>query len=140
MTNETRVTMPMPPIHAEAMRQNCNPLGKLSMSLRMDAPVVVKPETLSKKALMTVNSPPNIKKGMAPKTQAAIQQPVTMQQPSSMLMFSCGWVLMMAKKPHIVAAIAEKTKGSKLSSLSFLKAMKAAKYIRSETPIREKPA
>ena len=130
----------MPPIHAEAMRQNCSPLGKLSMSLRMEAPVVVNPETLSKKALITVNSPPNIMKGMAPKKQAPIQQPVTMRNPSSIPMFSCGWVMMMAKKPHKVAAIAEKISGSKLSSLSFRKAMSAAKYIMSETQIKENPA
>ena len=58
MTSETKVTIPIPPIQAVAMRQNCMPSGKASMSLRMEAPVVVKPDTLSKKALTTVNSPP----------------------------------------------------------------------------------
>ena len=45
MTNETKVTIPMPPIQAVAMRQNCMPSGKASMLLRMEAPVVVKPES-----------------------------------------------------------------------------------------------
>ena len=47
---------------------------------------------------------------------------------------------MMAKNPVSVAAIAENNKGSRLSSLLFLKAMNAAKYISSDMPSKEKPA
>ena len=72
--------------------------------------------------------------------QAAIQQPVTMRKPSSMVIFSWGLVPMMAKKPLRSEAMPEKTKGSKLSSISFLKAMNAEINISIATPIKEKPA
>lgn len=77
--------------------------------------------------------------GMAPKMQASIQQPVTMQQPSSILMFSCGFVAMMAKTPQSNVAMPEKAKGSKPSSMLFLNDIYAAKNISMATPIREKP-
>lgn len=102
--------------------------------------MVVKPETLSKKALTTVNSPPNNRKGKAPKTQAATQQPVTMRKPSSTVIFSCGFVVMMAKKPLRSETMPEKTKGLKLSSMPFLKAMNAEINMSKATPIKEKPA
>ena len=41
---------PMPPIHWVSARQNKMPRGRDSISERMVAPVVVKPETVSKKA------------------------------------------------------------------------------------------
>ena len=72
--------------------------------------------------------------------QAANQHPVTMRKPSSTLMFSCGFVVIMAKKPLRSAAMPEKTKGLKLSSISFLKAMNAEINISKATPIKEKPA
>ena len=55
---ENSVTMPTPPTQAVEMRQNCNPRGSASTSFKMEAPVVVKPETLSKMALIGVNSRP----------------------------------------------------------------------------------
>jgi hypothetical protein len=47
---------------------------------------------------------------------------------------------MMAKNPLRSAAMPEKTKGSTLSSMSFLKAMNAEINISMATPIKEKPA
>ena len=55
-------------------------------------------------------------------------------------MFSCGFVVMMAKIPLRSEAMPEKTKGLKLSSMSFLKAMNAEINISKATPIKEKPA
>ncbi len=55
---ENNVTIPTPPTHAVEIRQNWRPYGSASMSFRIDAPVVVNPETLSKVALTRVNSPP----------------------------------------------------------------------------------
>ena len=55
---ENSVTMPTPPTQAVEMRQNCRPRGSASISFKMEAPVVVKPEMLSKRALMGVNSRP----------------------------------------------------------------------------------
>ena len=44
-----KISTPMPPIQEEKDRQNRMPRGMDSMSVRMDPPVVVKPETISKK-------------------------------------------------------------------------------------------
>ena len=55
---EKSVTIPTPPTQAVAVRQNRRPWGSDSMSVRMDAPVVVKPDTLSKRALTKLKSPP----------------------------------------------------------------------------------
>ena len=58
---ENKVTMPTPPAHAVDIRQNCNPRGSPSMSLTMEAPVVVNPDTLSNRAFMGVKSRPYIR-------------------------------------------------------------------------------
>ena len=55
------ITTPMPPIQVEDMRQNCKPRGSSSTSFRMEAPVVVKPDTLSNQAFTSENSPPHIR-------------------------------------------------------------------------------
>jgi hypothetical protein len=47
---------------------------------------------------------------------------------------------MMAKKPLRKVTMAEKIKGSKLSSIPFLKAINAEKNMSNETPVRENPA
>ena len=51
----------MPPIHVVEKRQNCNPRGRASTSVSTEAPVVVKPETLSNQAFTRLNSPPQIR-------------------------------------------------------------------------------
>ena len=55
---EKRVTMPIPPTQAVEMRHSYKPRGSDSMSFKMEAPVVVKPDTLSNNALTGVNSLP----------------------------------------------------------------------------------
>ena len=42
--------MPMPPIHCVSARQSRMPRGRSSGEEKMDAPVVVRPETVSKRA------------------------------------------------------------------------------------------
>ena len=74
---EKRVTMPIPPTQEVAIRQNSNPRGSDYMSLSIDAPVVVKPETVSKKELAKENSPPYIRKGSIPKRLPQSQAPTT---------------------------------------------------------------
>ena len=46
----TNTSTPMPPTQWVKLRQNKAPRLKGSTAIRMDAPVVVKPETVSKKA------------------------------------------------------------------------------------------
>lgn len=55
---ENSVTIPMPPTQAVDILQNFNPLGRASTSFKMDAPVVVNPETLSNRAFIGENSFP----------------------------------------------------------------------------------
>lgn len=54
----TRTMIPIPPIQWVKLRQNKMDFGSASISVKMEDPVVVKPDTDSKKAL--------VKKGMAP--------------------------------------------------------------------------
>ena len=77
--------MPMPPTQAVEMRQSCRPRGRASMSFKMEAPVVVKPDTLSNRAFTSVNSCPYKRKGSMPNRQAKIQATTTMQLPSRKL-------------------------------------------------------
>ena len=79
---ENSVTIPIPPTQAVDMRQNWRPRGRPSTLFRMDAPVVVNPDTLSNRALTSVNSCPKKKKGSIPKMQANVQAPTTMLFPS----------------------------------------------------------
>ena len=45
----------------EDIRQNCNPRGSASTFCKIEDPVVVKPETVSNQAFITLNSPPQIR-------------------------------------------------------------------------------
>ena len=76
-TSENKATIPIPPIQAVDIRQKRSPGGSPSMSFKIEAPVVVKPDTLSKRAFMKVNSPPYIRYGIMPKKQAKSHEPTT---------------------------------------------------------------
>jgi hypothetical protein len=52
------------------------------MSFRIVAPVAVKPETLSNHALISENSPPQIRYGNIPTTLARTHEPTTIEKPS----------------------------------------------------------
>lgn len=74
--------MPIPPSQWVELRQNKMLLGKLSISRKMEAPVVVNPETDSKIQSIKVPNPPLMKKGMAPKNDMVIQMNATLTKPS----------------------------------------------------------
>lgn len=57
-------------------------LGSFSTSERIVAPVVVKPETLSKKASVKEGIAPEMMKGKVPKKLAAIQAAATIKKDS----------------------------------------------------------
>ena len=69
MISSRNTTTPRPPIKCVEARQNSRLRGRASMSSRMVAPVVVKPETLSNQAFITVNGPPHMAYGKAPNTK-----------------------------------------------------------------------
>ena len=82
-----KIRIPIPPIQCVNERQNNIPLGRLSTSERIDAPVVEKPEHDSKNASAKPGMLPVVMKGMAPNMADMIQQSVTIRNPS--LTLSC---------------------------------------------------
>jgi len=77
-----KINTPIPPIQEEKERQNRMPRGRDSTSVRIEAPVVVKPETISKKqSAKEANSPEN-QKGRAPNKLRKTQMSPTTAKPS----------------------------------------------------------
>ena len=76
--------MPMPPSQWVKARHRRMPLGRDSMSVRMVAPVVVKPELASKiQSQMVLKPPPPLKKkGSPPATPVNSQMRPTVAKPS----------------------------------------------------------
>ena len=82
-SSESRNTStPMPPIQWVKLRQNKMPLGRLSTSGRMLAPVVVKPDTVSNRASTGLGMQPVSTKGTAPTTEMTIQLRAVAAKPS----------------------------------------------------------
>ena len=63
----------MPPIQWVKLRQNRMPMGRLSTSASTEAPVVVKPDTVSNRAEMGSGMAPDNTKGTAPMTLITTQ-------------------------------------------------------------------
>ena len=67
-----KTSIPIPPIQWVKLLQNNRPFGSASTSLKIDEPVVVKPETVSKNASTYEGICPDKKNGNAPKTDNEI--------------------------------------------------------------------
>ena len=72
----------MPPIQWVKLRQNKMPLGRLSTSGRMLAPVVVKPDTVSNRASTGFGMQPATTNGTAPTMEMTIQLSEVAAKPS----------------------------------------------------------
>ena len=72
-----RTMMPMPPSQWLRLRQNSRPRGRSSTRTRMEAPVVVNPDMLSKKASVKEGIWPEMKNGRAPRAEMISQPSVT---------------------------------------------------------------
>ena len=72
-------TIPIPPIHCVRLRQNSIPCESDSMLLSTEAPVVVKPDMVSKKASVILSTSPLSQNGIAPKHENSNHVKVTMQ-------------------------------------------------------------
>ena len=72
----------MPPIQWVKLRQNSMEWLMPSTLVRMEAPVVVKPETVSKKASMKLGISPLITKGRAPMADTVSQVRAVIRKPS----------------------------------------------------------
>ena len=82
MTAMRKTSTPMPPIQCVKLRQNRPERDRLSMSFRIEAPVVVKPETVSKNASMKRGISPLITKGSEPSSDIASHDRPTQEKPS----------------------------------------------------------
>ena len=72
----------MPPIQWEKLRQNSIQWLSASTSGRIDAPVVVKPETISNTASRYEGIVPESVNGTAPTSDSTIQHSATVTKPS----------------------------------------------------------
>ena len=72
----------MPPIQWVKERQNKMPLCRCSISVRIVAPVVVKPDTVSNSASIYEGIAPEITNGNAPNKLSTIQLSATITKPS----------------------------------------------------------
>lgn len=77
-----RTIIPMPPNHWIMLLQKRIPSGRDSILLKIEAPVVVKPEIDSKYASVILPIEPERKKGREPKRPALIHPRVTMAMTS----------------------------------------------------------
>ena len=84
----TKTRMPMPPSQWAKERQKRIDFGRDSISDRIDAPVVVKPEQDSKKASTGDGMAPEITNGIAPTTEATSQLVETTRNPSLALILA----------------------------------------------------
>ena len=82
MMARRKTITPIPPIQWVKLRHIRLHLASGSTALRILAPVVVNPETVSKRASMKLGMSPFITKGRHPKALMAIQLRATIRKPS----------------------------------------------------------
>ena len=88
----TNTSTPMPPIQWVKLRQNSKPRHRPSMLVRMLAPVVVKPEAVSKTASTYRGICPDMAKGNAPNRDMSTQLNPTITKPSrACMLWSPFW-------------------------------------------------
>ena len=87
----------IPPIQWVKLLQNNIPLGSDSISVNIEAPVVVKPDDVSKNASINEGIAPLITKGSAPTTEINIHANPTVRNPSFAYISSLS-VLILHKK------------------------------------------
>ena len=82
MMSRRNTTTPRPPMKWVDERQNIRLRGRPSTFVRMVEPVVVYPETLSKRAFTRENSPPHITYGSIPNRNDSIHDSTIIMNPS----------------------------------------------------------
>ena len=80
--------IPIPPIQWVRLLHKSTDFGRDSISVRMDAPVVEKPETDSKNALTKEGMAPEKMKGKHPTRPIISHESVTVRKASFLLIFS----------------------------------------------------
>jgi hypothetical protein len=100
-TRSVNTTTPTPPIKWVDDLQKIRPFGRASISLRIVAPVVVKPDTDSNRAFASVNSPPHKRYGSIPKIHERSQANIVIAKPSEILISSAVRTKIKGKHPTI---------------------------------------
>ena len=104
---------PMPPTQWVKLRQNSSPFGSASTSVRIVEPVVVKPDTVSKKQSTSEGMLPWKKNGSPPKNDTRIQLSATVAKPSRARRLSLRGRSSASSPPAaIVTAIASRIAGA----------------------------
>ena len=107
----TNTSTPMPPTQWVKLRQKRPLRVRDSTSVRMLAPVVVKPDTVSKKASTKWGMSPEMQKGSAPKADMAIHAMATTARPSLANKAMLLGFLALIRAPHTASARAGSKKG-----------------------------
>lgn len=118
-TRRVNTTTPTPPIKCVDDLQNISPLGSASISFRIVAPVVVNPDTDSKKALERVNSPPHIRYGSIPNIHERSQANIVTAKPSESVISSVLLTKIRGKRPTMVVMNPLIRRGAKEESIPF---------------------
>ena len=82
MKAKVNTTTPKPPSHCIRLRQKRMPCGCRSILSRMVAPVVEKPDMVSKKASVTLSTVPYMRKGSIPKKENSTHDKATTRKVS----------------------------------------------------------
>src|SRR5690554_1314494 len=99
----TKTKIPIPPIQFVKERQKSNPLLKLSTLSNIEAPVVVKPDTVSKKAFMKLGISPLMIKGSDPNKLIIIHDRLTIANPSIAYMLAFSLITVVKIDPRMKA-------------------------------------
>ena len=132
----TNTSTPMPPTQWVKLRQNRMPRPRASISVRMLAPVVVKPETVSKKASTKWGISPEMTKGMAPNSDMRIHAKATTARPSLAYREVRTGLRAPSSSPHSASSAMGIRNGTADSPYSRLTAMGSASRTASVNRIR----
>ena len=107
---KTKTKIPIPPIQWVKLRHNNIHFGKDSTSFKILDPVVVKPETVSKKASIKCGIVPENQNGRAPTIDNTTQHKPTAIRPSRAKYMRCFTLMRDKGKPTTRQAIITKRK------------------------------
>ena len=119
MMSSRNTTTPKPPMKCVALRQKSSESGSDSMSSSIVAPVVVKPETLSNQALVTVKGPPQRAYGSMPKRNDSSHDRTMIMYPSFREMTEVRRTKMNGKMPTVKVMTNDISSAASALSLPF---------------------
>jgi hypothetical protein len=99
--------IPIPPNQWVKLRQNIKPWGSPSILVRIVAPVVVKPDIVSKNASVKLGISPESKNGRQPNREKKTHPNVTIANPSLALTSRINLVNLKARNPRLNVMSAE---------------------------------